>query len=153
FDYLGAGEKLTLTYTVQLSVGSAFSGDDTQTVTITVIGTNDRPVIATDATARVYEKTLTTGSTASDTATASLSFTDADLSDTQHWLDVTKVVASDNTSGLTLTSSALRGLLSVGIDPTSSHDGKINWTFNAADKTFDYLAAGEKLTLTYTVQL
>ena len=31
--------------------------------------------------------------------------------------------------------------------------GSQAWTFSAADKSFDYLAAGETLTLTYTIQV
>ena len=43
FDYLAAGETLTLTYTVQVDDGHG--GVVTQPVTITVTGTNDTPVI------------------------------------------------------------------------------------------------------------
>ena len=43
FDYLAAGETLTLTYTVQVDDGNG--GVATQPVTITVTGTNDTPVI------------------------------------------------------------------------------------------------------------
>ncbi len=34
---------------------------------------------------------------------------------------------------------------------TGSNNGTVDWTFAAADKTFDYLGAGQTLTLTYTV--
>ncbi len=43
FDYLAAGETVTLTYTVQVDDGHG--GVVTQPVTITVTGTNDTPVI------------------------------------------------------------------------------------------------------------
>ena len=43
FDYLDDGETLTLTYTVRATDDSAAIDD--QTVTITITGTNDAPVI------------------------------------------------------------------------------------------------------------
>jgi VCBS repeat-containing protein len=46
FDYLAPGQSLTLTYTVRSSDNSAAS--DTQTVSITVNGTNDGPTAAVD---------------------------------------------------------------------------------------------------------
>ncbi|MFX6186342.1 VCBS domain-containing protein, partial [Acinetobacter baumannii] len=38
-------------------------------------------------------------------------------------------------------------------DSTGGVTGTDVWTFSAADKSFDYLAAGEKLTLTYLIQV
>jgi len=46
FDYLAPGQSLTLAYTVQSSDNDAAS--DTQTVTITINGTNDGPTAVTD---------------------------------------------------------------------------------------------------------
>ncbi|MBO6719225.1 MAG: tandem-95 repeat protein [Rhizobiaceae bacterium] len=45
FDYLRDGQVLTLTYTVTLTDENG--GTDTQTVVVTVIGTNDLPIIGT----------------------------------------------------------------------------------------------------------
>ena len=47
FDFLDDGESLTLTYTVRATDDSAVSDD--QTVTITINGTNDAPVISVGA--------------------------------------------------------------------------------------------------------
>ena len=47
FDYLDDGESLTLTYTVRATDDSAAFDD--QTVTITITGTNDAPVITVGA--------------------------------------------------------------------------------------------------------
>ena len=102
FDYLAAGETLTLTYTVQVDDGHG--GVVTQPVTITVTGTNDAPVITsgtqTDTITELFNtpQPNPTGSTAADTATGTLTFTDVDLSDTTR--SVTGVVASGTTSGL-----------------------------------------------------
>ena len=47
FDYLDDGESLTLTYTVRATDDSGAFDD--QTVTITITGTNDAPVITVGA--------------------------------------------------------------------------------------------------------
>ncbi len=54
------------------------------------------------------------------------------------------------------TITTLKGWLSLGTltDTTGTGlGGSDAWTFSAQDKSFDYLAAGETLTLTYTVQV
>ncbi|TJW68779.1 MAG: hypothetical protein E5V29_10595, partial [Mesorhizobium sp.] len=43
FDFLAAGETLTLTYTIQADDGHG--GTDTQTVTVSITGTNDAAII------------------------------------------------------------------------------------------------------------
>src|SRR5205085_679636 len=45
-DFLAAGEKVTLTSTVK--VDDHHGGTDTSTVTVTITGTNDAPVIAAE---------------------------------------------------------------------------------------------------------
>ncbi|TPL88791.1 type I secretion protein, partial [Mesorhizobium sp. B2-3-14] len=47
FDFLAQGETLTLTYTIKADDGH--TGTDTQTVTITIHGTNDAPVAVADS--------------------------------------------------------------------------------------------------------
>ena len=47
FDYLAAGEQVTLTYTVQ--VDDHHGGVVTQPVTITITGSNDAPVAVADS--------------------------------------------------------------------------------------------------------
>ena len=158
FDYLAAGEILTLTYTVQVDDGHG--GVVTQPVTITVTGTNDTPVITSGTqTGTITERSNPsqpnpTGSTAADTATGAVTFTDVDLSD-HHTVSITGVVASGVTAGLP-SNAIQKGWLSLGAltDTTGSGTGGSDaWSFSAQDKSFDYLAAGEILTLTYTVQV
>ena len=158
FDYLAAGETVTLTYTVQVNDGHG--GVATQPVTITVTGTNDTPVITSGPQAGAITELFNTpqpnptGSTAADTATGTVTFTDVDLSD-HHTVSVTDVVASGTTSGLASPGDIL-GWLTFGAlhDTTGSGTGGSDvWTFSAQDLSFDYLADGETLTLTYTVQV
>src|SRR5262249_45775357 len=81
FDFLAAGETLTITYNVTVSDGIANS---TKPVTITVNGSNDAPVLAADASGphTIPEAPNTTGSTSLDITSGTLTFTDVDLTDT-----------------------------------------------------------------------
>ncbi|MFB9263197.1 VCBS domain-containing protein [Bradyrhizobium erythrophlei] len=152
FDYLAAGETLTLTYTVQ--VDDHHGGVVTQPVMITITGTNDTPVITSSAqTAAITELPDATGSSTPDKASGVVTFTDVDLSDT-HSVTVTGVTEAGVTTGLADQQTVLNWLsLGTLTDSTHGVTGSRAWTFSAADKSFDYLAAGETLTLTYAVQV
>ncbi|MER9300878.1 VCBS domain-containing protein, partial [Mesorhizobium sp. M0621] len=154
FDYLAVGQSLTLTYTVQSTDNNAAS--DTQTVTVTVNGTNDAPDIHLVATGTPDTASATlTETNAGLSATGMLTVTDADLSDTVN-SSVTTVVASGTTTGLGLTNPQLLAMLAVSptsglaANPADTHN--LGWTFNSGTQAFDYLAVGQSLTLTYTVQ-
>ena len=86
-----------------------------------------------------------------DTATGTITFTDLDLSDT-HDVTITGVVASGTMTGL---ASGAASWLTLGAlhDLTTGVTGSDVWSFSAADHYFDYLAEGEHVTLTYTVQV
>src|SRR5205823_635431 len=77
-DHLAAGESATETFTV--TVADGHGGTATQSVTITVHGSNEAPTIvggSTDATGSVTEDTTTPDLT----ATGSIAFNDVDLID------------------------------------------------------------------------
>ena len=148
FDYLDDGESLELTYTVRATDDSLVSDD--QTVTITINGTNDAPVITVGAGDSAAETLLETnaGLAVSDTLTV----VDADLSDA-----VTASVQSVSTVGPTggLTNGQLLAMLSVTLGSIAADAGAANnlaWSFNSGTQTFDYLDDGESLELTYTVR-
>ncbi|WP_407150120.1 VCBS domain-containing protein [Bradyrhizobium sp. ORS 86] len=152
FDYLAAGETLTLTYTVE--VNDHHGGVVTQPVTITVTGTNDAPIVTSaPQTAAITEMPDASGSSTPDTAEGTITFTDPDLSDT-HAVSIASVTETGSTSGLP-EQSVVMSWLSLGnwSDSTGGVTGSSGWTFSAADKNFDYLAAGETLTLTYMIQI
>ncbi len=91
FDFLAVGQTLTVTYNV--TVADGHGGTSTQPLTVTITGTNDAPVIATDAGGHaVTEQAGQLGSASADTASASLTFADADLSDT-HSMSVSAALA------------------------------------------------------------
>ncbi|WP_342710725.1 VCBS domain-containing protein [Bradyrhizobium sp. B124] len=154
FDYLANGESVTLTYSVQVDDGHG--GTVSQPVTITVTGTNDLPTIvagSTTASGAFSEAANTTGSTAPDTASGSIAFADVDLSD-HHTVSVTGVTASGTTSGLAGNATLLSWFtLGAETDSTNGATGTQAWSFSAQDKSFDYLANGESVTLTYSVQV
>ncbi|MGE0051478.1 MAG: putative Ig domain-containing protein, partial [Arcobacter sp.] len=47
-DYLASGETLTLTYTIKAMDDDSSNAFDEQTVTITIVGTNDTPIVSID---------------------------------------------------------------------------------------------------------
>ena len=156
FDFLAKNETLVLTYDV--SVTDNHGGTVKQTVTVTITGTDDKPVISLPATASVTEQANHTLSLAPDTAHVALHFTDADLNNTGHTASVTGVSASGVTSGILpglLGTAELMSFFHVDnvVKNAGSSAGTINTTFSAPDLAFDYLAAGEHLNITYVVQL
>ncbi|WGS28453.1 VCBS domain-containing protein [Bradyrhizobium sp. ISRA464] len=155
FDFLGAGETLTLTYTARVDNNYALLNETAfKTFTITITGTNDVPIVTSLAqAATITETPWTTHSTVPDTARGTVTFTDPDLTDT-HTVTITGVTESGVTTGLADQATVLSWLsLGALTDSTDGVTGSRSWTFSAADKDFDYLAAGETLTLTYTVQI
>ncbi|WP_210183172.1 VCBS domain-containing protein, partial [Bradyrhizobium lablabi] len=152
FDFLADGEILTLTYTA--TVDDGHGGVVTKPLTVTVTGSNDTAEITSDPqVATIAEKAGTHNSTAPDTASGAITFTDADLTDT-HAVKITGVSASGVKTGLANGAVQL-SWLSLGplTDSTDGVQGSKSWSFSAPDKYFDYLADGEAVTLTYTVQV
>ena len=94
FDFLAAGEILTLTYTA--TVDDHHGGVVSTPITVTVTGTNDAPAITAIAQRDLDEQT----DTSTLTATIPVTFTDVDLSDVGHTAAVTHAVASGVTTGL-----------------------------------------------------
>src|SRR6202000_3377743 len=81
FDFLSAGETLTVTYNV--TVTDAQGAASSQPVTFTVTGTNDAPVLNADTSSHgLTEIAGATHGAGIDFAVAALTFTDVDLDDT-----------------------------------------------------------------------
>jgi VCBS repeat-containing protein len=153
FDFLAKNQKLTLTY--DITVSDNHGGSVTQTVKVTVTGTDDKAVISVTPVATVTELADTTLSLSVDTAHVTLNFTDDDLTNTGHTATVIAASATGNTSGLLFGNAELMSFYHVDsvVKASGSSAGTINTTFQAFDLAFDYLAAGEQLNITYTVQL
>jgi VCBS repeat-containing protein len=156
FDFLSKNQTLVLTYDVKVS--DNHGGFAIQTVKITVTGTDDKPVINMATVATVTEQTNQTLSLSPDTVHVALNFTDDDLTNTGHTATVIGVSASGATAGLlpgSLGDAELMAFYHVDnvVKTSGSSTGTINTTFSAPDLAFDYLAAGQHLDITYTVQL
>ncbi|WP_247834400.1 VCBS domain-containing protein [Bradyrhizobium sp. 200] len=152
FDFLAEGEVLNLTYTA--TVDDGHGGVVTKPFTITVTGSNDEVEITSGAqTAAITEIVGAHGSDEANAASGSIKFADVDLTDT-HEFTVTGVTAAGVMTGLADHDTQF-GWLTLG-DLTDSTDGILGsqvWSFSAPDSYFDYLADGETVTLTYTVEV
>ncbi|MDI1266841.1 MAG: VCBS domain-containing protein [bacterium] len=156
FDFLSKNQTIVLTYDIKVS--DNHGGFTTQTVKITVTGTDDKPVISAAAIATVTEQADKTLSLSPDIAHVTLNFVDQDIANTGHTATVTGVSATGNTSGLLPGSFGTAELMSFFevdgvVKNAGSSTGTINTTFAAADLAFDYLAAGQFIDITYTVRL
>src|ERR1700754_3394455 len=153
FDFLAKNQTLTLTYDIKVS--DNHGGSVIQTVKVIVTGTDDKPVINTTTVATVTEQANHTLSLSADTVHVALNFTDPDLANTGHTATVLSASATGNTSGIIFGNAQLMAYFDVDnvVKTNGSSTGVINTTFSAPDLSFDYLAAGEHLNITYVVQL
>ena len=163
FDFLAEGETLTLKYTVKADDKKGIADNisdpynemstDTHEITVTITGTNDAPVVSLgtgDAANGSVTETDASHLTVSDTLTV----TDADISDTVSTTVALKnVEGSGSITGNIPSDQELLGMFTAETDglTNATTAGKITWTFDSGDKTFDYLAVGETVELTYTV--
>ncbi|HTB01764.1 MAG TPA: autotransporter-associated beta strand repeat-containing protein, partial [Bradyrhizobium sp.] len=170
-DFLAAGETLTLTYNIKVDNNYGPNDESTPlTLTITITGTNDVPVITTSAPSIAFSGgTSVPGGDlpTSDPTSGTLAFTDVDLTDT-HTVATALTGAVGVLNGITvlngvdalppgpldLLKTALTASIAAGNDSTLTGNGTINW--NLAELPVyiaDFLPKGETLTLTYTVTL
>jgi VCBS repeat-containing protein len=152
FDFLAAGQTLDITYNVTVTDNNGVSS--TEPVTITATGTNDAPVLTTAGLNTITKHVHTTGSTSADTSSGTLTFTDVDLTDTH---EASTSAPTFAWSGGALTAAQQTALAAASTlklsetDSTGSGAGSIAFSYSAADKTFDFLAAGQTLDITYNV--
>ncbi|WP_316201510.1 MULTISPECIES: VCBS domain-containing protein [unclassified Bradyrhizobium] len=152
-DFLGAGQTVMVTTTVQVDdhQGRMVASD----IVITITGTNDLPVVTSDAQAAdVAERAAKAGSDLPDTASGTITFTDADVTDTHVLKVIGDVATSGNDGGLPSDMTVLKSWLSLGaLTESGNGAGSQAWSFAASDKAFDYLGAGQHVTLTYTIEI
>ncbi|TPI16200.1 adhesin, partial [Mesorhizobium sp. B4-1-3] len=149
-------EGVTVTDVFSYTNADNHGGSSSSSLTVTITGTNDAPDIhlVGSGTPDTASATLTE-TNAGLTATGTLTVTDADVADTVN-SSITTVAASGTTAGLGLTNAQLLAMLTVSptsglaANPTDTHN--LTWNFNSGTQAFDYLGAGQALTLSYTVQ-
>jgi VCBS repeat-containing protein len=157
-DFLAAGEVITLAFDVRINDG-IFSV--TQTVTVTVTGTNDAPEIqVVDVTGGVTDVAEASQSAAQDAAvlqtTGSITFTDVDLTDRPVATEATKTVVGAAQGGgvLALTAAqqaAIEAAFTITNVAANTNDGTVNWDYSIAEGAIDFLGAGESVTATFTI--
>ncbi len=165
FDFLAAGEKLTLTFNA--IVDNNFAPNDqtgSQQFTITITGTNDVPVITSSQQNISFAAAGTDtkgGDLIPNTATSGqLIFTDPDLTDT-HTVAVKMTSALLDGQPLAATvgqvvidelSAAVTASIAKGNDSTGSGSGTIDWALaNLQVYLADLVPSGKSLVLTYAV--
>ena len=142
-DYLSAGQTLVQNYNV--TIKDNHGGSVTQVVSVTLVGTNDAPTITSAVTTGAVTE-LADGAAgeylATLSSTGTIGFKDVDLADS-HVISVTPAGAG-YVGTLTAVTSP---------DSTGTGTGTVAWTYSVRDGAIDYLAAGQKLTQTYTVAI
>ena len=163
-QYLALGESLieTFNYTIRDADGDT----STTTLTVTINGTNDRPVITNVANGNNIIETAAaiteqTTDPANITRTGTISFTDTDGSDepTISELPAENIYVYDpnnstftNTNQLTgVQKIALSSIFEAKNDTGSFTDG--TWNINASSTVLDFIPAGETITIRYAVQV
>jgi VCBS repeat-containing protein len=138
FDYLAGGEHVTATFTFNSS-----SGPDTiqKSITVTIDGANDAPVVAVTNPVADTEGNTGTPEVAVVTVADHVSISDVDASDVRTPYAGALAFDAVNSTGPAPAGGSLADLFAV--DPVT---GKINYDKAA----FDYLAAGEHVTAIFT---
>jgi len=152
FDYLAEGENLVLTFTVTATDDNGTALADSETVTITIIGSNDAPVIS--MVSQDSDSASLTEVNDSLSATGTLTVSDVDRTNTVN-PSVVSVAVTGVTSGLMSNNAALLQMLNVdstNVIGATATSGVVTWIFNSANEHFNHLAHGEQLVLTYTVR-
>src|SRR5258705_13645450 len=85
---------------------------------------------------------------AGDTPTVQTKFDSFTYQDAQH-NDVTKMLNAQQLADI----AAVQANLLLVPDPGNKNTGSVTWTYSMVDSAFDFIAAGETLTLTYIAQV
>ncbi|MDK1494684.1 VCBS domain-containing protein, partial [Sinorhizobium sp. 7-81] len=142
-DSLAEGESRTESFVVTVTDDNGAT--DTQTVTITINGTNDAPVLTVDHTGSVTEDLSAVAGNLSDSG--NLSYTDVDITDT-HSVTSTLVGAPAWSGGdlsTVLTASQIAELTN------NFAIGGSNWTYNVSNALVQFLDSGETISFAYQV--
>ncbi|WP_345869835.1 retention module-containing protein [Shewanella algae] len=138
-DGLLEGDIRTETFTV--TVTDEYGASAEQLVTITIIGTNDAPILSADSSGSITEDVDVINGMLSDSG--SLSFTDVDIGDSH-------VVSSSYNGDASWSGGALdqatQDVLAAGFSADNS-----GWSYDIANSLVQFLAVGETITLSFTL--
>ncbi|MGM4927015.1 T1SS-143 repeat domain-containing protein [Tardiphaga sp. 619_E2_N8_5] len=150
-NFLGAGETKQEVFRILVSDGHGSSAY--RDITVTLVGSNDKPVISIDG--GDSDHVFLTETNAGLTANGTLSVTDVDLSDTVT-ANVLSVTASGSGIESHFTNAQLLAFMTVAtgdVTPAGSAAGDLAWTFNSQGQAFDFLPNGWESVLSYTIQV
>ncbi|NDO74986.1 retention module-containing protein, partial [Shewanella sp. SE1] len=138
-DGLLEGEIRTETFSV--TVTDEFGASAEQLVTITIIGTNDAPILTADTSGAVIEDVDVIDSMLSDSG--ALSFTDVDIGDSH-------AVSSSYNGDASWSGGALDQATQDALAQGFSADNS-GWNYEIANSLVQFLAVGETITLSFTL--
>jgi len=153
-QHLRAGQKVTETFTVKVT--DSHNASDTQTVTITVTGTNDAPIVVGFTNpANVVEDVNASAQDIKVSGTVLVS--DLDIGDTLKTTVSNNAVAQLNGGtlppGVNVAALVAKGALTFTEATTDGGQKTLTWTYDPAAANLDWLAKGDTLTITYTARI
>ena len=153
FDFLAEGETLTVTYNV--TVTDNFGATSTQPVTITITGSEDKPVITPAVQSGLV--TEDTDGAANENAethhqSGTINFTDVDLTDVETSSITNKQLSATLANGYTLTSGQHDALVNAFTIDAATHSnvsgaGSIGWHYDILDSALDFLGKNDQVVL------
>ncbi len=129
---------------------TSVDGSASRLIDVTITGTNDKPMISVGALDIDGKSIAETNSGL--TASGTLTITDGDTNDTVNAVVTGPVVVAGNAGSLT--NAQLLSMLHIAPASLAADTGDHNnltWNFDSNSEAFNYLAAGQSLTLTYTI--
>ena len=158
FSYTHDGsENHTDSFTYTVSDGSNTSLPATVTINVTPV--NDKVVIDSPAQSGTITETVDAGASDPDPldATGKITFDDVDLTDTH----TASILAGASVTGGTATLSAAQeaalldnlSLSAVAEDTPGDGEGEVVWTYAVPNSEIDFLAVGETVEATFTVEV
>ena len=145
-----------------MQVDDGHGGTTSQNVVITVNGTEDAPVITSEAQSGSV-KEVSDGAPGENITvhhqSDTITFTDVDLSDIETSAVTSRQVTSTTlANGFTLTAAQQNALLSAFSVEAATHSqangtGTVVWHYDISDSALDFLGDDDQVTLTFTVQV
>ncbi|HBJ36706.1 MAG TPA: hypothetical protein DDZ51_18505, partial [Planctomycetaceae bacterium] len=150
FQDLAIGESRVVTFVYQ--VADNHGATDQNTITITINGSNDAPVISIIGTDSDSVALVETRSTLF--ASGTMTVFDADRSDIVT-ASVTGVSIGGTVAGLPSSAAEVIAMFSVTqtVVDSTSQSGSLQWFFDSQNEFFDYLLTDEAINLTYEITI
>lgn len=140
FQYLAAGESATDTFSYEVT--DADGGTGLATVTVTITGSNDGPVVTAQDLAGAVTEQVAPAGTLSDSGV--IGFSDLDLSDV-HLVSATGTPVGSVLGSLTAVKD--------GDTTGTGTGGQLTWTYTVDAAAVEYLAEGETRLESFTLTL